>query len=539
MVGSMSAKPGGRLVPKADYPQVTGILTPSRYQEAVFDEVNQIERRHFWVNAVAGSGKTSTIVGAAKIIARAQRANLLFIAFNRHIVKELEPRLMGTKAKIQTCSSLGYETLRRAFPQTKYMVLEHKYREAWRKAIESSEFRYGRFLGLAFPEAVAARFLVMDKAAKAQFRDRLFRLRDLSISTGTENTPGSIERLASQFGIFCPPADTPTLSVFIELLNEFGEMEATRGRIDYGDMLWLPKLWNLTPPVYGNVFGDEGQDFNAVQLDLVRKQVIGGAKVVLVGDPYQSIYGWNGATPDALGKFETIADGARELKLSICYRCPKAVIALAKTIVPHIEAAPTASDGKVADTTTEVLMREARPGDLVLSRLGAPLLRTCFQFLAKGKAAIVRGSDVAKLLCDAVRAVGNMSGFRFERFPDFATEYGDRMLVLVSPDDDRRRDEIHDLVASMRECWRHLSSRGVDELCDAVVRLFGDDPKANAVCLSTVHKAKGLEADRVWIIEPDKLPLTTPRQTRQQFEEELRIKYVAITRARRELHFVF
>jgi superfamily I DNA/RNA helicase len=207
--------------------------------------------------------------------------------------------------------------------------------------------------------------------------------------------------------------------------------------------------------------------------------------------------------------------------------------------VPHIEAAPTAVDGKVADTTVERMLAEARPGDLVLARLNAPLLRTCFQFLGKGKAAFVRGSDVARLLCDAIAAVGEMPGFRFERFDEFASDFGKAMSSRLSPDDDRRRAEVSDLVASMRECRRQIPARSIHELCQAVQKLFGDDPKSNAICLSTIHKAKGNEADRVWIIEPESLPLVTPRQTQQQFEEELRIKYVAITRARRELHFVF
>ncbi len=539
MVGSAHSKPGFQAIPKGDYPRVTGVTAPSKYQEAVFDHVNSPNRTHAWVNAVAGSGKSTTIIGASKIVSRAEGSSLLFLAFNRHIVQELEPKLKGTGAKVQTCSSLGYETLRRAFPKIRFSVNEGKYREAWRRAIESSEFRYGRFLGMPFPQPVAGRFLSMDKALQKQFRDRLFRLRELSIATGRGSTPGEIEELTKEFGIFCPPVDTPDFSVFIGLLNVFGEQEARYGRIDFGDMLWLPKLWDLSPPPFQNVFGDEGQDFNALQLDLFRKLIRRGAKVVLVGDPFQSIYGWNGATPDALGKFESYAPGAKELKLSICYRCPKSVIALAQTIVPHIEAAPTARDGKVEDTTVGEMIAEARAGDLVLARLNAPLLRTCFQFLAKGKAAFVRGSDVARMLCDAIAAVGEMPGFRFDRFEDFALEFGNRMLDRLSPDDERRRGEIEDLVASMRECRRNLKAGNVEGLCEAVRNLFGDNPKSNAICLSTIHKAKGLEADRVWIIEPEKLPLVTPRQTKQQFEEEMRIKYVAITRARRELFFVF
>jgi superfamily I DNA/RNA helicase len=53
-----------------------------------------------------------------------------------------------------------------------------------------------------------------------------------------------------------------------------------------------------------------------------------------------------------------------------------------------------------------------------------------------------------------------------------------------------------------------------------------------------VHKAKGLEADRVIILLPDKLPLKFPRQKEWELKQEMNLKYVALTRAKKELIFV-
>ena len=69
-------------------------------------------------------------------------------------------------------------------------------------------------------------------------------------------------------------------------------------------------------------------------------------------------------------------------------------------------------------------------------------------------------------------------------------------------------------------------------------KLFSDDHVKNAVTLSTVHKAKGLEANRVAIFLPNKLPLTYKNQTKWQFEQEMNLKYVALTRAKKELIIV-
>jgi superfamily I DNA/RNA helicase len=69
-------------------------------------------------------------------------------------------------------------------------------------------------------------------------------------------------------------------------------------------------------------------------------------------------------------------------------------------------------------------------------------------------------------------------------------------------------------------------------------RIFSDENIENAVVLSTAHKAKGLEANRVMILLPNKLPLKYPHQQKWQETQELNLKYVALTRARKQLIFI-
>ena len=68
--------------------------------------------------------------------------------------------------------------------------------------------------------------------------------------------------------------------------------------------------------------------------------------------------------------------------------------------------------------------------------------------------------------------------------------------------------------------------------------MFTDEKVENAVMLSTAHKSKGLEANRVLILLPNKLPLTWQNQLDWQLKQELNLKYVALTRARKELVFI-
>ena len=73
---------------------------------------------------------------------------------------------------------------------------------------------------------------------------------------------------------------------------------------------------------------------------------------------------------------------------------------------------------------------------------------------------------------------------------------------------------------------------------ETIAKIFNESNLKNPVMLSTIHKAKGLEADRVLILCPHKLPLTWKNQLDWQLEQELNLKYVALTRAKKELVFV-
>lgn len=82
------------------------------------------------------------------------------------------------------------------------------------------------------------------------------------------------------------------------------------------------------------------------------------------------------------------------------------------------------------------------------------------------------------------------------------------------------------------------SIKDTTQLKSYINRMFTDDKIDNAVMLSTAHKSKGLEANRVMILLPDKLPLKYPNQQKWQEIQEWNLKYVALTRAKKQLLFI-
>jgi DNA helicase-2/ATP-dependent DNA helicase PcrA len=225
------------------------------------------------------------------------------------------------------------------------------------------------------------------------------------------------------------------------------------------------------------------------------------------------------------------------LPLSVCYRCPTSVLDRARALCPQIEARPGAPEGIVRSTTREEFVKEAREGDMVLCRRNAPLLGLCFQLIAAGISAAVKGRDIGAGLVAIVEKVGR----KCRRFEDFSTKLGEwsaaKLAVAArrfANDEDKRNaavDAITDRVECIRVIQDRSGARGPKGLITAIEELFGDDHPS--VTLSSVHKAKGLEAGRVFLAEPDRL--ASPRGAGWQLQQERNLAYVAYTRAEREL----
>jgi len=92
---------------------------------------------------------------------------------------------------------------------------------------------------------------------------------------------------------------------------------------------------------------------------------------------------------------------------------------------------------------------------------------------------------------------------------------------------------LKDKCDAIRVCYQTLDARDSDDLCRKIQNLFTDDKPP--VWLSTVHRAKGLENKAVYILQPHKLPLEWAEQQEWEWEQELNLRYVAVTRATERL----
>jgi superfamily I DNA/RNA helicase len=335
-------------------------------------------------------------------------------------------------------------------------------------------------------------------------------VRRLDLDIGTDPTSPAY---AADLAKFC----AATLRVMDLSLRAFMD----RLEYDFDDMIWIPVSAGLRVKQFDRVIVDEGQDLNACQHRLARMARRAGGRIVLVGDDRQAIYAWRGAEAGGIDGF--VRDlGARVLRLPVTYRCGQAIVALAKTAVADYEAAPSNAPGRVDSASEAKMVKDAQPGDAVLSRVNAPLVGLCLEFLKAGKRARVVGRDVGRHLLALVSGAEKAGATGVPALAKWVGEWEkaevERVLAHDPPGDP---DPIHDRA----ECVAALSE-GADSIAAVRARiadLFTDDPGRGEVVLSSTHKAKGLEWDTVWMLAD------TYRSAFGGEEENL--WYVAVTRA--------
>jgi superfamily I DNA/RNA helicase len=482
------------------------MFTPSKYQTAIFDFV-AIGAGDAVVDAVPGSGKTTTCVEASKHL---NARNVLFCAFNRHIAAELKTQLQGMRA--QTIHSLGLSALSRLGRPN---VDDKKYTKLIREYVIDK--------GITEKEAL--------RTAIERIRS-LLRLAQLTLTNPDDES--ALKVLGDRFDLDCKDweftwrAISPILYQGIDLAYQV---------INYNDMVWLPHMMNLAPRAADWVFVDEAQDLNQAQLELVLKARARGGRMLFVGDKRQAIYAFSGACSESIANIIERTQ-ATVLPLSICYRCPTSHIELANEVYPGIEPRPRAPKGIVRHIDEVDILGHVADGDLIICRTNAPLVTVCFKLIRAGIPAQIRGTDIGKNLVAILNQLEEAPGFQFSRLTTYLNAYLDEQRQLRQG---RDRDEIEMALANLQDrvdtilaIYRASRTRTMPDLIQAITDLFSD--QRAKVWLSSIHKAKGLEAQHVILLHPHRMPHPKAKKPWEK-EQEMNLKYVALTRAKECLTF--
>lgn len=481
------------------------------YQQAICHAVMERDS-HLVVNALSGSGKTTTI---------------------EHSVSDFP----GANIQTKTCHGFGFGAHR------KHM----KDNNAPEPVLNENK------VSIILKQLADAEALGTEDRLKADAKiEPAMRLVSLFKSQGflairPEATDDDCRELGKRYEIEMPDATETGITeeeVFTLARNALIASNRDVATIDYDDMIYLPVLLRENFFVNDIIYVDESQDLNPIRIALIRAASRSDrshykAQCVFIGDKFQSIYGFTGADTEAI---DTIVEQfhATELPLSTCWRCPKAVIREAQKIVPEIEHAPNAIEGEVRTLKDEDEMyRLAEPGDFVLCRCTAPLVDVCMQFIRAGKAATVRGRDIGQGLENLADKIRKRRTSKGKGLVDALQIYReDQCNKLSHPSKESQLqsslDKIDTLLVLSEECDTF------DELKSKIKSIFSDVQNGDTdglILCSTAHKSKGLEAERVFVIKPELMPGPWAKQVWQK-QQELNLLYVVTTRAMRELLYV-
>lgn len=517
------------------------VFKASAYQQAIFDFVEN-GTGSMIVEAVAGSGKSTTIKQAVLRIVRKQtrRLSIQVFAFNSAIAKEMKENIAAlaieenidlSGVRVSTFHSVGFSAVCKRLGKKPENVKtdSNKVRNILREmflaeagggdlsrdmAQTMADLRYevygsfcAKLVGLAKGQGFGA-------ITAADANDWLDMIQHHDMFLDDQDAS---EELAVKYA-----------RQALKISNE----QSRNAIIDFDDQLYLPLLWRLRLWENDWVLIDEAQDTNPVRRAIAKLALRPGGRLGAVGDRRQAIYGFTGASHDAMDLIKK-EFACAEFPLSVSYRCGRKIVEYAQRLVPHLEAAPNAVEGAVTFCSLGDALKRLTSSDAIMCRNTAPLIELAFKLVAEGRGCRVLGKEIGDGLCNLVKkqhakGVPNLM-HKLEAYRERET------AKHIAAGNEGKAEAINDRVACVNTIVDNLpeNQRTIPGLLTRINSLFADQG-AGLLTLSTMHKLKGMEFDRVAHYRPELCPSKFARQDWQQLQEQ-NLEYVGDTRAKLEL----
>ena len=493
----------------------------SPYQRAIFDYIEH-EHGHLVVEAAAGSGKSTTLIKCLDFIPSNDK--ILLTAFNTDIVNELKKKTSDRpNVEVRTLHGLGLLFIKKNIPQASAIP---------------EPFKYDSFIKNNIKELTSINTYTLRGREYFRYLDNIKKFVDFGRYYLCQ-TVRDLDFIEERYGI-----DTIADEKEVALkVMEWGKNALET--IDYTDMVWLPNVLYLKPLglLFDFIMVDECQDMNKAERELVLKCFKMGTRMMSVGDSSQMLYAFSGGDPESFNALKSIPN-TKCLPLSISYRCGKSIVDFAKKIVPTIEAADNAVDGQVVKN---VPLDAVKDGDMILCRNNAPLVQIYNEFLKLGKKSFIRGKDIGNNLKaivkstkqDELNADCKADGVFVRLYDDLFVsrnklmeKFGiDAETAMNSPQIQNKLDMINAL---------EILAEGIktsEEIIEKIDEIFPKRDKKDGISLSTIHKAKGLEANNVFIACDSLMPSKSAKKD-WEIRQEYNLMYVAYTRAKHILGFI-
>jgi DNA helicase-2/ATP-dependent DNA helicase PcrA len=346
-----------------------------------------------------------------------------------------------------------------------------------------------------------------------------------------------LEEVVERYGLDWGTDPDQTCDVALKVIDVCKE---PNGVIDFNDQIWLPMIHQLPMDRADLALGDEGQDWNRPQQWLAGRMA---KRLVMAGDSNQAIYGFTFADTEGMAtlkkELERSKVGCIELPLTYTRRCSKAIVAAANEYVPDFMAFETNREGSVNDDEYpdryrgygNSFLSEVADHSLIISRTGAVASFLGRELLRNNRNVCFLGKDLAKTIKKIINNAGNMEGDSFT-MNQLRVNLTRERIELLEAENNRKRprasvldriEEVYGYCSMMVEgCSRY------DQVMDNIDQRFNNP---DGIRLGTVHSAKGLEAENVYICAPRGAEMPHKKAKKGwEIQQEYNLIYVALTR---------
>lgn len=471
-----------------------------------------------FVQAVAGAGKSTTL----RFISETLRGQSCYLVFNKKNADEAKEK-MPKHVNVGTFHSIGFKAIGKVHPNL--------YKDM-KKSVNAYKTRHilVEMMKDEVDESLHSFISKLVSHAKARALGVFGEISD------NKNWYDIIDHFDMNGDLENPDDKNLGIAACIEFAKRILVIsnDIVNVMIDYDDMIYVPLIKGYRMWQYDWVLVDEAQDCSPARRAFVRRILKPNGRAIFVGDVHQAIYGFAGA--DAASVKMIIQEfNCVMLPLTVTYRCPKAVVKMAQTVVEHIIAHPSSPEGNLHEIYADELVKQnLRPDDAIICRNTKPLVETAFKLIRKNIPCRVLGKDIGKGLLNLVNRWKIKS---IDKLKDRLEEYCDRECAkLVAKkkeiDAENLRDRIETLYVLMEGC------PDIDCVRNKIETMFSDDNTKNMVTLATIHRCKGLEWPRTYILGYDTYMPSKAAKQDWEHEQEKNMMYVAYTRAKETLVLV-
>lgn len=515
------------------------------FREARFGSGNLV------VNAVAGSGKTTTLEGLAFAVPHGKTKR--FLAFNKAISAELQNRVPELNASTIHSYAFGIFSKAIGYPKansskiffiaTSHVAVNYPYLE-WDEASDLVQdiidpFNMARMTRTDLYDDKEMSRMCFERGVVGYSKPRVDDYRVIEeVACWTARKERDYRSLS------------PKAAAVVNHLQTSGYKGSSRipkqPWIDFNEMIMIPLDNGLIIPENDYVLWDEAQDSNQLFYEFIKATVVDGGRIIAVGDYRQNIMGFAGSFVD--GMQSLIAQmNATVLPLDISYRLPVKHALLSQEIFPGTEPAPWAIEGEIFECNYSALRQAIQEADdpsdfMVICRTNAPAIAFAMSLIAARIPAYVKGRDFGDQLVKIISKIGLFrkkprQGLVFkENFLEFVMDWRskEQQKLIAKEAGDRAFDILDDKAASIIALWEGTEADNIYGFIEDVNALFSE---GSGVTLSSIHRSKGLEARFVGVLDYDKFWANHRSVvTDSQVFGENCVRYVALTRAKEVLY---